>query len=176
MLTCRCASRSSIESRRKTPRCPPESAGFEHRREADGLCCGRSVAHRPRRGELWLRHAFLSELSPHRDLVRHRVRDLRADAWQAERLRNGGDDRHCPVGRDRQRAVDAVPAGDLDDPIHVLEIDDLADVRGLEPRSGAVAVDGDHAEPELLRAFDRAALVAPRADEENGLSAHPRRA
>ena len=104
------------------------------------------------------------------------MRDLRADARQAERLRDGGDDRHGPVGRDRQRAVDAVPAGDLDDPVHVLEVDDLADVGGLEPGRGAVPVDRDHAEPELLGAPDRAALVPARADEENGLSAHPRRA
>ena len=157
------------------PRCPPESAGFEHRGEADGLRRRRGVAHRARGGELRLRHALLGEAPPHRDLVRHRVRDVGADARQAERLRDRGDDRHGAVGGDRQRAVDAVPPRDLDHAVHVLEVDDLADVGGLEAERGAVPVDGDDAEPELLRAPDRAALVAARADEEDGLSAHPRR-
>jgi hypothetical protein len=100
------------------------------------------------------------------------MRDLGADTWQAERLRNGGDDRHRAVGGDRQRAVDAVPAADLDDAVDVLEVDDLADVGGLEAERGAIPVDGDDAEPELLCPPDRAALVAARADEEDGLSAH----
>ena len=54
--------------------------GLEDRREADGLRRGRRVTHRARRGELWLRHTFLRELAPHRDLVRHRVSDVRAHA------------------------------------------------------------------------------------------------
>jgi hypothetical protein len=39
----------------------------------------------------------------------------------------------------------------------------------LEPGRVRVSVDGDDAQSELLRAQDRAPLVAPRADEENGL-------
>ena len=38
-----------------------------------------------------------------------------------------------------------------------------------EPGRVGVAVDGDDAQPELLRAQDRAPLVPPGADEENGL-------
>ena len=104
--------------------------------------------------------------------MRHRVRDVSPDAGKSERLRNGGDDRDRPVGGHGQGAVDSVPSRDLDHAVDVLEVDDLADVGGLEPERGAVPVDRDDAEPELLRAPDRAALVAARADEEDGLSAH----
>ncbi len=87
---------------------------LQHRREPDRLGGGRRLAPRAHRGEPRLRHAALGEPAPHRDLVRHQVRRLRADPGQAERLGDGGDDRHRAVGRDRQHAVDAVPPRDLD--------------------------------------------------------------
>ena len=49
------------------------------------------------------------------------------------------------------------------------EVDRLADVGHLQAGRIGVAVDGDDAEAELLRPQDRAALVAPGADEEDGL-------
>ena len=104
------------------------------------------------------------------------MRDLRADPRQAERFGDGSNDRHRPVGRNRECAVDAVPAGDLDDLVHILEVDDFADVGSLEPRGGAVPVDRDDAEAELLGALDCAALMTACSDEEDGLPAHPRRA
>jgi hypothetical protein len=151
---------------------PTRVGGLQHCREANGLrrCCG--VAHRARGGELRLRHALFGEAPAHRDLVRHRVCDVCADARQPECLCDRGDDRHGPVCRHGERAVDAVPPGNLDDAVHVLEIDDLADIGGLQAGRGAVPVDRDDAEAELLGTANRAALVPARADEEDGLSAH----
>ena len=48
---------------------------------------------------------------------------------------------------------------------------DIAGVGRREPRRVRVAVDRDDPHPELLDARDRAALVPPGADEEDGLSA-----
>ena len=49
------------------------------------------------------------------------------------------------------------------------EVDRLADVGSLQARGLRVAVDRDDAMAELLRPEDRTALVAPGADEEDGL-------
>ena len=95
-----------------------------------------------------------------------------ADPRQAERLRDRRDDGHRTVGRDGEDAVDAVAAADLDHAVDVLEVDRLADVGDGEPERVGIAVDGDDAEPELLRAHDRPPLVAAGADEENGLTLH----
>jgi hypothetical protein len=99
------------------------------------------------------------------------VRGLGSDPGQAERLGDGGDDRHGTVGRDGEDAVDAMRAGDGDDAIDVSEVDDLGRVRQLQSQRLGVPVDGHDAQPELLRARDRAPLVAPGADEEDRPSA-----
>ena len=104
--SCRCASRSSSDSTRKMPRCPPESAGFSTAGNADLVGRAPPLGERAQRREARLRHAGLGELPPHRDLVRHQVRGLDADPRQAERLGDRGDDRHRAVGRDGQHAVE----------------------------------------------------------------------
>ena len=109
---------------------------------------------------------MLREPPPHRDLVRHQVRGLGADARQAERLGDGRDDGYGAVGGDRQDAVDLVAPPDLRHRFDVGEVDDLADVRDREPRRLGVAVDGDDAKPELARAHDRPPLVPARADHQ----------
>ena len=58
---------------------------------------------------------------------------------------------------------------DLGHGVDVGEVDGLADVGDLEPGRVGVAVDGDDADALLARLQDRATLVAPGADEEDGL-------
>ena len=58
---------------------------------------------------------------------------------------------------------------DLGHGIDVGEVDGLADVCGLKPECVGVAVDGDDTDALLPRLQDRATLVAPGADEEDGL-------
>ena len=108
--------------------------------------------------------------SPHRDLVRHQPRRLGADPGQAERLGHLRHDRDGPVGGDRQHAVDAVAAADVDHRRHVAEVHDLEGVGLGKPERLRVAVDGDRLETELARARDRSALVPAGADEEDGLA------
>jgi hypothetical protein len=60
-------------------------------------------------------------------------------------------------------------AGDLRHRVDVREIDGLGDVGDLEPERVGIAVDGDDANALLTRLQDRATLVAPGADEEDGL-------
>ena len=62
-----------------------------------------------------------------------------------------------------------MPAGDLGDRVDVGEVDRLGDVGDLQPERVGVAVDGDDANALLARLQDRAPLVAPGADEEDGL-------
>ena len=88
-------------------------------------------------------------------------------------LRDGGDDGHGAVGRDRERAVDADASGDLDHLVDVREVDDLGDVGRRESRCLGVPVDCRDPQPPGARLLDRATLVAPGADEEHGL--HGRR-
>ena len=95
--------------------------------------------------------------------------DVGADRRQAEPLRHRRHDGHGAIGGDGQRAVDRVAAGDLGDRVDVGEVDRLCDVGDLEPERVGVAVDGDDANPLLPRLQDRAPLVAPGADEEDGL-------
>ena len=140
---------------------------LEHGGEPDRVDRGSSLGEAPDRRERRLRDPLLGERPPHRDLVRHAVRDVGADRREAEALGDRRDDRDGAVRRDRQRAVDGVPSRDLLDRVDVGEVDDLRDVRRLEPRRVGVAVDRDDADPALARLGDRAALVAARADEED---------
>ena len=62
--------------------------GLQHRGEADRLAGGTARSASAAHGrEPRLRHARVGERAPHRDLVRHPVRRLRADPGQAERAR-----------------------------------------------------------------------------------------
>ena len=114
-----------------------------------------------------------SERVSHRALVREQVGRLGADPRKPELLRHGRDDGHGAVGRDRERAVDADASGDLDHLADVGEVDDLGDVGRREARRLGVPVDRRDPQPAGARLLDRAALVAPGADEEHGL--HGRR-
>ena len=142
---------------------------LQHRREADLVRRAAPLRDRADGGEARLRHAGLGEPAPHRDLVRHQVRRLDADPRQPASLRDRGDDRDGAVGADRQHAVELEPLRRLQHRCDVREVDDLRDVGLGEPRRLGVPVDGGDPQPELLRAQDRAPLMAPRADEENGL-------
>ena len=153
---------------------PARVGGLEHSRVPDGVAGGPRAGEVARGCEARLRDARVGERPPHRDLVRQAVRRLGADARQAERLRDRGDDRHSAIGRDREHAVDAVTACDLRDRRDVGEVHRLRDVRLAQAERVGIAVDGHDAEPELLRPQDRAALVAARADEQH--AAHLARA
>ena len=102
-------------------------------------------------------------------LLRIRCATARADRRQAEALGHRRDDGDRAVGGDGQRAVDRVAPGDLGHRVDVGEVDRLGDVGDLKPERVGVAVDGDDADALLARLQDRAALVAPGADEEDGL-------
>src|SRR5262249_6656856 len=67
-----------------------------------------------------------------------------------------------------EHALDLVPAGDVDDRLDMDEVDHLGRVRLGEPGRVRVPVDRNDPQPELLRAQDRAPLVASRADAEDG--------
>ena len=95
------------------------------------------------------------------------MRDGGADRRQPEPLGHGGDDRHRPIRRDRERPVHAVAPRDVLHRVDVGEVDDLGYVGQRQARSRRVAVDRDDPEPALARLHDRAALVASRADEEH---------
>jgi hypothetical protein len=141
--------------------------GLQHRREADGLHGRVRLVQRPRRRKARLRHAGLGKATSHRHLVSHQVSRFRADAREAERLRDRGDHRNGAVGRDRQHTIDRVAAPNLGNRGDVHEVDYFADVGLAEPQSLRVPVDRDHAQPELLRSPDRAPLMPAGADEED---------
>ena len=83
------------------------------------------------------------------------------------RRRNLRDDGNCPVGRDRQDAVDIIGARGGFDGVDVREVDDLGDVGDAEAGRVGVPVDGDDAMAALARLDDRAPLVATCTDEED---------
>ncbi len=144
---------------------------LEHRREPDLVGGAARLGDRPDRGIARLRHPGVGEPRAHRDLVRHQVRRLDADPRQPARLGDRCHDRDRPVGTDGHHTVDVDPCRRLDHRRRVGEVDDLRDVRLGEAGRLRIAVDRDHAEAELLGLQDRPALVAPCADEEDGLHA-----
>ena len=146
---------------------PARVGGLEDGGKADRLGRSARLGVRADGREAGLRNAVLGEPPPHRDLVRHHVRGVGADPGQPERLGDGRDDRHRPVGRDGHYAVDFVPAADLGDGGRVAEVDHLRLVRECEPRRVGVPVDRDDTRAQLARTLDRAPLVASRADEED---------
>ncbi len=144
--------------------------GLQDAGRPDGLERSPALDERADGGERRLRHAVLGERAAHDDLVSHPVRNSRADRRQPEALGHGCDDRNRAVGRDGQGSVDAVATRDLGDRIDVGEVDGLADVCSPQAECIGVAVDGDDADALLARLQDRATLVAPGADEEDGSS------
>ena len=84
-----------------------------------------------------------------------------------------GDDR--AVGGDGQHAVGLDLLRELDRLRDVDEVDDLADVGIRQRERLRIPVRGGNPEAELLRAQDRRALVASRAEEEDRLHAAPDR-
>ena len=169
----RSRSSSSRVSMRKTARWPPESTGFRtagkrtassaastssaERSVAYGGCGSPEAPSASRIARLCVRRCAVS----------------RADPREPELLGDGGDDGHGAVGRDREHAVDADAPRDLDHLVDVGEVDDLGDVGRREARRLGVPVDRGDAQPPGARLLDRAALMAPGADEEHGL--HGRR-
>ena len=147
---------------------PARVGGLQDRGHADRVERGARAQEVACAGKGGLRHAGVGERPPHRDLVGHQVGGVGADPGQAERLGDGRHDGNGAVGRDGEDAVDRVPAPDLRDRVDVREVDRLALVGDGEPERVRVAVDGDDAQAELLRAQDRAALMTACADEENG--------
>ncbi len=115
-----------------------------------------------------LRELGRAERVAHRALVRQEVRRLGADAGQAELLGHRGDDGHRSISGDRQHAVDADASCDLHDLGDVREVDDLGDVGRREAGRVGVSVDRGDAQAARARLLDRAPLMAPGADEEDG--------
>ena len=66
-----------------------------------------------------------------------------------------------------------IAARDLHHGADVAEVDDLCDIGRREAGRLGIAIDGDDAQAARACLLDRAALMAPRADEEDGL--HGRR-
>ena len=105
--------------------------------------------------------------------MRQEVSRLRPDAGKPERFGDCCDDGYGAIGGERQHAVDADPARDLHHRVDVAEVDDLCDIGRGEARGVGVAIDRGDAQAARAGLLDRAALVAPGADEEDGL--HGRR-
>jgi hypothetical protein len=154
-------------TKQEEPALPSGIGRLEHGGEADRVGCGCSFSPRADGRELGLGHTALGQTAPHRHLVRHQVRRTTADPGQTEVLGDCGDDRHRPIRRDREHAVDAVSPRDVDDRLDVDEVDHLRRIGLGEPGSVRVPVDGHDAQAQLLRAQDRAPLMASRADEED---------
>jgi hypothetical protein len=144
---------SSISPIRKSPRCPPESAGL------------RTTGQDPVRR---LGDAGQLESSAHDALVGHRTRDLVSDSRQAEPGGNLCCRNDCAVAGDREHSHDAVSCTDLDDAVDVAEVDLLGRVDEGESGGLRIRVDRDHPEPGLARVPDGGNLRDARAEEEQG--------
>ena len=121
-------------------------------------------------GERRLRHALLGERAPHHDLVAHPLRDCACRSTAARAApspprRPGPRDRRTPSARRRPRARRATSV------TASTSVKSTASATSATcmPERVRVAVDPDDAQALLARLQDRAALVAPRADEEDGL-------
>ena len=170
----RSRSSSSRLSMRKTARCPPESTGFRPRGTGPlrvrrrRRCCER----RPREGRL--REARARRATRRiASLCVSRCAVADADSRQAELLRDSGDDRDGAVGRDREHAVDPMRRATSSDRVNVREVDDLGDVGREQTWRLARSGRPRRREGRGARVLDRAPLMAPRADEEDGLHGAP---
>ena len=146
---------------------------LQDRREGDLLERGVDIRSRAQARVRRLRKAGCTEGVTHRALVRQEVSRLRPDAGKPELLGDSCDDRNCSIGGNREHAVDADPARDLHHGADIAEVDDLCDIGRREAGGVGVAIDGCDAQAARAGLLDRAALVAPGADEEDGL--HGRR-
>ena len=124
---------------------------------------------RAHRRERRLRHAVLGERASHHDLVPHPLRHHGPDRREAKSLRHGCDDGYGAICRHGQRAVDLMALRDLRDCVDVREINSLRDVGSLKPGRISIPVNRNDADALFARLQNRAALVAPGADEEDGL-------
>ena len=131
----RCDSRSPGSSIRKTPRWPPESTGLSTAGSPTVSIAARPSARFRTAANGGCGMPSSASVAPHRDLVRHPVRDVACRSRAARGARSPRDDRHGAVGRHGQRAVDRVPSRDLLDRVDVGEVDDLGDVGELEARA-----------------------------------------
>ena len=142
---------------------------LQNRRQPDRCQCPPPLGERADGRKRRLRYAVLGEGTAHHDLVAHSVGDGRADRGEAEALGHSRDDGDCPVGGDGERSVDVVATGHLGDRVDVGEVHRLGDICNLKPERVGVAIDGDDADALIPCLEDGAALVAPRANEEDGL-------
>ena len=168
--SCRCASMSSTDSTRKIPRWPPESAGFSTAGKPDLVGGAPPLRELPQRGEPRLRHAL-----PRRAAAASRP-CASSGAPSRPRSRAGPRASAIAATTGTARSAETVstpsivsPAIALDHRVDVGEVDHEPAVGLGEPERVGVAVDRDHAQAELLGPQDRAPLVAPGADEEDGL-------
>ena len=166
---CRCRSRSSNDSSRKRPRWPPESAGLStagkptvsaagaasrRARTAANRGCGTPPSASLRR---------IATLCVIRCAVFVPIPGSPSASATAATTGTARSAETVSTPSTASRRATSITRLDVD------EVDDLGLVGVLEPGRVGVAVDRDDAQPELLRAQDRAPLVAPRADEEDGL-------
>jgi hypothetical protein len=126
--------------------------GLQHRREARPRRRRSPSRQRraPRRSAAAARPP--RRVPPHRDLVRHPVRDVS----DADPGRPSASATAATTGTARSADTVSAPsirrgAGDLGDRVDVGEVDDLGDVRLARARRVRVAVDRDDAQPSLLR-------------------------
>ena len=99
--------------------------------------------------------------------MRQQVRGLRPDSGEPERLRDGGHHRNGAIRGHGEHPVDPDSLRDLEHFRNGGEVDHLGDVGLREARRLLVAVDRDDTQPARSCLRDRAALMAPRAHEEN---------
>ena len=94
---------------------------------------------------------------------------------QPELLRDRRHDGHGPVGGDRQRPVDSVPPGDVDHRVDVRRSRRPApSSASASPAASGFRSTATTRRPSCLARRIAAPLVAPRADEENGLHSRAR--
>ena len=162
-------SRSSSLSIRKTPRWPPESAGLR--------TAGRPTVRTPggsRRATGQRRTAvagpLFGERAPHHDLVPHPLRDAVPIDGSPRRSVTS-----ATTGTARSAETVSAPSTAWRRATSVTASTSVKStasrVGDLQPERLGVAVDCDDAEALLPRLHDRAPLVAPGADEEDGLHA-----
>ena len=130
---------------------PAQSAGFSTAGKADPLERILPLVDRADGGEGGLRDPRLREAAPHRHLVGHAVRHLRADARQAELLGDRGDDRDGTVGGDRDARRRPRAGAHLRERRNV-EADDLRLVSFAQTRRVRVPIRRDDAD---VRARER---------------------
>ena len=168
-------SRSSATSIRKMPRWPPESAGFSTAGKPDRL----GAAPAPRRAT---RTAANGGCGTPSSAKRAAHRDLVASSGAPTSVPIPGSpsapSTAATTGTARSAETVSAPStacrrATVEHRVDVGEVDRLADVRHLEPERIRVAVDRDDAEAAARGLQDRAPLVAPGADEEDGLHSAP---